>query len=564
MSLVRSERTIAFTAFAGLVLVLWVPFGPRSGLGYETAFPYMSERQSWWDGFFYAADPLRPYTSVFYQLSYLLGRAAGVTGSFVPYQIVYAALWLGRGVLSYEIVRRLLPRSGLLPFLAGALVLVHASDGALNWVGQMNQFGMIFWLLLSAYFLVLAVTVESDRWAGLWCVLSLVGVRLCLWSYESGLGLVLLAPAIALIARRRSLTRLRVAYALLYYVPALYYVGLNILRYANGDGSTYQESVVRSDVAAGPVLSDLAFNVEASLRFWAWDDQPPATGSWPVLVGVIGAGIVIVGGLAIRRLEPPDASGLGRRSLAAVGAVGLVLLVASFPAYLLLTSARSLWRTQFLSGIGFGIALAAAICLAASILSGRRSRAAAALVLTSVVAYFGAVASYGVANFHYTIWDRHRDAVANVLEIAPRVDPNSVIVYTGVPRAADPFGDTMWFDMALKLAYPGVDVAGEYFYRDGGVAPGANLAYQGGRWIETGTGLPPSVHDATLSNTVFISYARDRSRLLMKPPVRFRTATGAAAYRPARLIEQPPADERAIRRYGPLHAVQPPIRSVEP
>jgi hypothetical protein len=557
VSLVRSERTVAFTAFAGLVLVLWVPFGPRSGLGYETAFPYMSERQSWWGGFFYAADPLRPYTSVFYQLSYLLGRAAGVTGSFVPYQIVYAALWLGRGLLTYEIVRRLLPRSGLLPFLAGALVLVHASDGALNWVGQMNQFGMIFWLLLSVYFLALAVTVESDRWAALWCVLSLVGVRLCLWSYESGLGIILLAPAIVLLSRRRSLTRVRIAYALLYYVPALYYVGLNILRYLNGDGSTYQESVVRSDVAVGPMLSDLAFNVEASLRFWAWDDQHPAIGSWPVMLGLVGAGIVIVGGLAIRRLQPPDTTDLGRRPLAEVGAVGVVVLVASFPAYLLLTSARSLWRTQFLSGIGFGIALAAAICLAVTILGWRRSRAAAALVLTSVVAYFGTVAAYGVADYHYRIWDRHRDAIANVLEIAPRVEPNSVIVYTGVPRAADPFGDTMWFDLALKLAYPGVDVTGEYFYGDGGVAPGASLAYRGGRWVETGAGLPPTVQDATLSNTLFISYARDRSRLLVKAPARFRTAAGAAAYRPARLIEQRPADERAIRRYGPLHAVQP-------
>ena len=46
----------------------------------------------------------------------------------------------------------------------------------------------------------------------------MVGVRLCLWSYESALGIVLLAPAIVLFARRRSLTRLRVAYALAYYV----------------------------------------------------------------------------------------------------------------------------------------------------------------------------------------------------------------------------------------------------------------------------------------------------------------------------------------------------------
>ena len=247
----------------------------------------------------------------------------------------------------------------------------------------------------------------------------------------------------------------------------------------------------------------------------------------------------------------------GRRSLSAVAIVGAVLLVASFPAYLLLDSARGLWRTQFLSGIGFGIAVAAAVCLAVTLVKGRRSRVAAALVLTAVVAYFGATASYGVASFHYHIWDRHRDAVADVLEIAPRLKPGSVIVYTGIPRSADPFGDTMWFDMALTLAYPGVVLTGEYFYDDDDAAPGVNLAYRRGRWVQTGKGLPPWVQDATLANTVFISYARNHSRLLATPPGRFSMSDGGkAAYRPVRLIEHLPPDDRALRRYGPLHASQ--------
>ena len=351
-------------------------------------------------------------------------------------------------------------------------MLVHASDGALNWVGQMNQFGMIFWLLLSVYFLVLAATVESNRWGALWCVLSMVGVRLCLWSYESALGIVLLAPAIVLFARRRSLTRVRVAYALAYYIPALYYIRLSIARYVDGDGSTYQEGVLRPDDSIGPMLDDLAFNVESSLRFWAWDDQPPATGVWPVIVGLVGATIVVLGGIAVHRLHGRQEDAFpGRRSLTATALVGVVLLAASFPAYLLLDSARSLWRTQFLSGIGFGIALAAGVCLAMTFLAGRRFRSGAALVLTGLVAYFGVAASYGVGSFHYQVWDRHRDAIAAILEIAPRLEPKTVVVYTDVPRSADPFGDTLWFDWAIKLAYPGVEVVGEYFRDDGTPRP---------------------------------------------------------------------------------------------
>jgi hypothetical protein len=242
-----------------------------------------------------------------------------------------------------------------------------------------------------------------------------------------------------------------------------------------------------------------------------------------------------------------------------------VLLVASFPAYLLLDSARGLWRTQFLSGIGFGIAVAAAICLTASVLGRHRWRVAAALILTAVVAYFGATASYGTARFHYQIWDRHRDAIAQIVEIAPRFKPDSVIVYTGVPRSADPFGDTMWFDLALKLAYPVDAPTGEYFLDDGTAAPGANLAYRKGRWVETGKGMTPWADDATLSNTVFFSYGRGRAHLLATPPSRFRTGNGnATAYHPARLIEHSPPDGRAIRRYGPLHVLHPSTQGVRP
>ena len=45
--------------------------------------------------------------------------------------------------------------------MVGALVVVHASDGALQWVGQMNQFGFIFWMLLAFYALTFAADASS-------------------------------------------------------------------------------------------------------------------------------------------------------------------------------------------------------------------------------------------------------------------------------------------------------------------------------------------------------------------------------------------------------------------
>src|SRR5262249_38402562 len=95
----RSASAIAAVVYVALVLLMWAPYTALSGLGYETAFPYMSETASALQGFLYRGDPLRIHTNTFYQLSYLLGEAFGVGGSYVPYQIVHALLWWARGVL---------------------------------------------------------------------------------------------------------------------------------------------------------------------------------------------------------------------------------------------------------------------------------------------------------------------------------------------------------------------------------------------------------------------------------------------------------------------------------
>ena len=50
--------------------------------------------------------------------------------------------------------------------------------------------------------------------------------------------------------------------------------------------------------------------------------------------------------------------------------------------------------------------------------------------------------------------------MAEVVGLAPRLKLDTLVVMTGVPKAADPFIDTMWFDTALRLACPNDPVAG--------------------------------------------------------------------------------------------------------
>jgi len=157
MSLARAAALPSLVAgvYVCLVLALWAPFGPQNGMPYETALVYVPETTSFFNGYEYL-DELRRWTQLFYTVGYRLSDVLGIDGSFLGLQLVYAVLWWARGLLAFLIVRRLLP-SPLVAFAAGALVLVHASDHALNWVGQLNQFGVIFWLLLSIYLLVVGL-----------------------------------------------------------------------------------------------------------------------------------------------------------------------------------------------------------------------------------------------------------------------------------------------------------------------------------------------------------------------------------------------------------------------
>ena len=539
--------------YAFLVTALWIPFGTRSGMGYETTLVYLSESHSLYDGFFYDGDPLRRFTQLFYQVGYQLSNLLGIDGSFLGYQLVYAALWWARGFLAFLVVRRLFPCVPLLAYAAGALVIVHASDHALNWVGQLNQFGVIFWMMLALYFLVVALQQPTPLRTAMLSASAAVATYLCLWSYESPLFILLLAPLLLLPVFGLS-RRTGVVLGAYYLVPLLF-VQKNLARYVGDDGATYQESVVRDDLAPTSLIGDLAYNVERSISFWRWDDGLPAASSsrYATFAGMATAAVFVSGTLLVWILTRSREDGFARRHAALLLGAGALLLLASFPAYLVLADARVLWRTQFLSGIGFGIGSAALLLLVASLIGNRVIRVLAIAGVGAAVAFAGGSSSYRTANWHYDVWQQHRLAIAQVLEIAPRVQHETVIVLTNVPADPGPFGHNMWFDVALRLAYPHTAVAGVYFTSDGRPAPGANLVVRGGAWVQEPTGFPTLLSGAQLSRTVVVRYSEVGAPTLMGQVPRFVTPDELArdVYDPRAVIVAGEPSPLAVRRYHP-------------
>ena len=533
---------------------MWAPYNIFSGFPYESGFPYFSETHTGRIGFYYVADRMRLYESVFYHLSYLLGEYLHIGGSYVPYQVVYALLWCARGYLVFLLVRRFLPSQPMLAYVAGALVLVHSSDGALQWVGQMNHFGYMFWML--AAFLSLTVALET-RWLFSIPILvaSCVFEYLSLFSYESPILLILIFPLILILHPKRKIRKWIPLASAWYVVPAIY-VRMALPRYTSGQ-QTYQQTVARKSWSVSSIANDWWFNISSSLEFWKWVRGPWRSAALPaVILSVALAAAFVLTGFLLTRIWRTRQSNPNSREISGLIwflIVGLVVLILSFPVYLVLDTARGLWRTQMLSGIGAGIVFAALIGLATQPIRRSEWRVPVLLIGSSVIAFAGSVSAIQKSAVHRWIWEKHRAAIREVLQIAPDIKSKTIVILANVPGGMeDPFGDNMWYDMALRLVYPNRIVSGIYIYANGSRATGDNLVMKGDRWVWDGSGYPPLVRNESVSNTVVVDYqAFGRGKLDPSIPQAACTPDCSAAglYHPSSVITGP-ISPRALRRYN--------------
>jgi hypothetical protein len=243
------------------------------------------------------------------------------------------------------------------------------------------------------------------------------------------------------------------------------------------------------------------------------------------------------------------------RALAVIAAIGTFLVVASFPAYLLLASARSLWRTQLLSSLGAGVLVAAVFAGVATAL--RRFAVPALLALACLYVFFGVRAAVLLGAYHHEDWLEQRRVVARMLEQVPRLQPDTVVVLTGVPEDRDPFKNSgLWFEFAVRLAYPRSPVTGVYFYSGGKIPPLALSSFHDGGcyWNELGATPvrlePGTSRIGSLASVVAFNWGENGEiELARVAPPELGDEDARRVYRPLARLEPGGAARDAARRY---------------
>ena len=540
-----------------IVAALWGYFCLHSGFPYETGLIIPSDQQSGFAGLFYV-DSLRIYTSLFYHLSYLIGLWVGTPGSYVPYQIVYAGLWIGRCLLTYGIVRVLLPAYPALAGICSLLVVLLANDASLNWVGQLNQFGFIFWMLCGFLFYAYAQKAQSN-WRSI--VLSAAAaffIHLSLWSYESPLPVCAAFPLIVALVYRPLRFRRFAATTAIYAIPIVVFVLLNVHRYVQSSrANTYQSSVLRNDINPHTLLSDMALHLKNAFAFWSWPHStwdPQLAGDYAAVFTIVASAVVasVVALIWSERSPRAETAVDVRLFLLALGSAGL--LVASYAVAVLITNNTGMWRTEFLAHFATSLFAGVILYSALALLRLRPVRTLLLAIIFLPIAFFSALNGVNTGNNNREIWDRHRALIASIVAQLPQLVDGSLVVLRGVPERL--FGHNMWFDLAVRAAYPGRLVAGVYYRVDGRPAPGANISLSQGfpEILPEGFGTVFHQSGTKIKHVEVLDFNQftGQTQLVVQGPVNVTGHVLVDPYQPCLAVNGDTPSKIAINRYAPI------------
>lgn len=444
-------------------------FSKIGGMPWDYSLVYVSETTPGIKGALYLADPLRVYTNIFYHAGYYLSKALGSYGGWIGYHLIYAALWSARSILIYLISRRMnLPI--IVCIIASLFTSIHGSDTSIGHVGQINQFGVTLWVLLSFYFLQLFAAPGNTALRVCHLLLSMLTAYLALWSHEASLLGLIAAPVFVLVLAgwKNRLPGL----ALYLTVPAYYSFLFAERMLFKPTGLSYQEAVLRKDLSdVSAVISDLFYMVRGLFWFPGWYSAKSeyfiiTPQSHDLLVACLFVGIVTfaIALLAIDRGETDDPVTSETRLLTPFLLSGLMCVLFLLPFDAMPMSLAGYWRTQILPSPWAALMLSIALFWLCSTIEVPWQKRVVRLAFAGVICLVGFSVNTLSYNRWAEEWEKVRSPIERLVEAVPQVKDGTVILLQDVPPTFNAWGSNFWFDILLRLAYPHTKVAGSYSY----------------------------------------------------------------------------------------------------
>jgi hypothetical protein len=567
----------------------FVFFGQISGMPWDYGQVYMVESNPGLSGMLYNGDPLRIYTNVFFYAGYYVSKLLQYDGGWIGYHLIYAILWSGRAILIYIISRQIrLPRTVCLA--ASLLTVVHGSDDSIGHVGQINQLGLTVWTLLAFVFTFRFATANHSilfRYT-IDLPLSMAAAYLGLWSHEVALfGLLAIPILVLFLAEERKVSL--VPGLLAFMGVPIYYAYLFVERMIlRPTGTSYQETVLRKDLFdALSVASDFWYMVRRLFDFplWIYDkmqgfDSEAIEIGWHVLIPCAALGALLIG-LALaaeeyshRRLNRYETAGqalLLRALLTSLIMCALLLL----PFLALPRSMAGAWRTQIIASPWAALAISIGLYLVSTRIRRRWLDIGLRLSVLTGFSLCGLLANL-ISYAHWTVaWEKVRAPVQHLIEAIPQVRDETIVMLQGVPpvtltllHGLPPvynWASNYWFDLLIRLAYPGTKVSGSYTHSvesendwrakgiiaaGGRIVPGQGnmltvappqgplFVVKSDQVVEDTTYLPTLLNGAPLQNAIVLQWT-DNGPFRRIRDVRFidaATAPNPEAYDPDRNV----------------------------
>lgn len=435
---------LAAAALLALIVTLWLPFG----------WNVMGIQEEWSNRAF-VEDSGGPWLR--YERYSRPGKLIPITlahtltpDSFVGYNLVQAALFFGKGMMFYFLMRRLVPGLPIVALAGALLFIIYPADEGLMTI-RSTPIHFATFCFLTALNLLLAYW-ERPRWfilLGMWLALGLsVG------TYEIAYPLALASPIFLLWLEKRLNARV-IRLSLLWYAGLMLPMANSLMRF--GQPNSMQRNLLEAGTADRNLVTFIREMLDSLILAYrrhfiiGWEtavQQIPVNTLYLLLAVLVALLVLVVGWLVSRNHATKEQAGASRRYFVFL-VVGIVWITTALLLYLPTSRRYEDWRVYYMSSVGAALA----VTMIVLILS-QRLRFSYAL-FTGLMAFLIGLATVRILHQHQRYVDvgqKEAYILSRVIESAPALKAPTYFLFLP-PDSGEPLSpERLYLSYALDAA----------------------------------------------------------------------------------------------------------------